>query len=182
MVRLDAESQISDKLELQFLRVRSKDKVAALFYLLREYVPQGKQTMVFCSTRHHVEFLHTIFQSLYTTPPSVAIYGKMDQAARKIALAKFTKKKADVMFVTDLAARGIDIPILDYVINFDFPPKAKLFVHRVGRVARAGRSGTAISLADSMETAYMLDLLKYLHKKVVVPPNGAGFSFLPFLS
>jgi ATP-dependent RNA helicase DDX54/DBP10 len=64
---------------------------------------------------------------MFATPQCVAIYGKMDQAARKIALAKFAKKKADVMFVTDLAARGIDIPVLDVVINYDFPPKAKVF-------------------------------------------------------
>ena len=60
------------------------------------------------------------------------------QAARKIHVGKFSAGRAHVMVVTDVAARGIDIPLLDNVINFDFPPKPKLFVHRVGRAARAG--------------------------------------------
>lgn len=61
------------------------------------------------------------------------VYSSLDQAARKINVAKFTHRKCSVMLVTDLAARGIDIPILDNVINFHFPAKAKLFVHRVGK-------------------------------------------------
>lgn len=71
--------------------------------------------------------------------------------ARKINVAKFRAGKVSLLLVTDVAARGIDIPMLDYVINYDFPAKPKLFVHRVGRVARAGRSGDAISLISPDE-------------------------------
>jgi ATP-dependent RNA helicase DDX54/DBP10 len=60
------------------------------------------------------------------------IYSSLDQTARKIHVAKFQQRKVKVMVVTDLAARGIDIPQLDNVINYNFPSKAKLFVHRVG--------------------------------------------------
>ena len=60
------------------------------------------------------------------------IYSDLDQAARKINVAKFTHKKTKVMLVTDVAARGIDIPMLDNVINYNFPGKPKLYVHRVG--------------------------------------------------
>jgi ATP-dependent RNA helicase DDX54/DBP10 len=63
---------------------------------------------------------------------STYIYSSLDQTARKIAIGKFQNKKSTVMLVTDLAARGIDIPLLDNVINYNFPAKGKLFVHRVG--------------------------------------------------
>ena len=69
--------------------------------------------------------------------------------------------------MTDLAARGIDIPLLDYVVNFDFPSKPKIFVHRVGRVARAGRSGVAFSLVSPDEVAFMIELHLFLGKHLL---------------
>nr|XP_045743552.1 ATP-dependent RNA helicase DDX54 isoform X2 [Mirounga angustirostris] len=90
------------------------------------------------------------------------IYSALDQTARKINLAKFTHGKCSALIVTDLAARGLDIPLLDNVINYSFPAKGKLFLHRVGRVARAGRSGTAYSLVAPDEVPYLLDLHLFL--------------------
>jgi len=79
------------------------------------------------------------------------------------------------MLVTDLAARGIDIPLLDNVINYHFPAKSKLFVHRVGRVARAGRQGTAFSLVAPDETAYYVDLQLFLGgESPVIPVHYEG--------
>ncbi len=69
-----------------------------------------------------------------------------------------THASRSVLVVTDVAARGVDIPLLDNVINYDFPDRPKLFVHRVGRVARAGRDGVAWSLVDTRELPYMVDL------------------------
>ena len=74
------------------------------------------------------------------------------------------------MIVTDVAARGIDIPLLDNVINFDFPAKPKLFVHRVGRAARAGRLGTAYSLLTRDELPYLIDLHLFLSRPLMPAP------------
>ncbi|XP_078410204.1 ATP-dependent RNA helicase DDX54 isoform X2 [Cetorhinus maximus] len=89
-------------------------------------------------------------------------YSALDQTARKINIGKFVHRKCMVMIVTDVAARGIDIPMLDNVINYNFPSKAKLFLHRVGRVARAGRSGTAYSFVALDEIPYVYDLHLFL--------------------
>ena len=86
----------------------------------------------------------------------------MDMAARKMHIARFRAQKATVLVVTDVAARGIDIPLLDNVINYDFPPSPKLFVHRVGRVARAGRSGVAHSILVKEEAGFLVDLHLFL--------------------
>ena len=102
-----------------------------------------QQTIVFVSTRHHVELVHEML--LDASFDAAAIYGSLDPAARKIALGKFRAGKSKLLLVTDVAARGIDVPLLDNVVNFDFPSKPKLFVHRAGRAARAGRTGRALS-------------------------------------
>ena len=69
--------------------------------------------------------------------------------------------------MTDVAARGIDIPLLDNTINYDFPGRPKIFIHRVGRVARQGRVGTAFSLVCNDEMPYMVDLHLFLGHKLV---------------
>ena len=76
-----------------------------------------------------------------------------------------------VLVVTDIAARGIDIPNLDYVVNFHFPGKPKLFIHRVGRCARAGRSGTAYSIFSTEDEAHLVDLTLFLNRPFDVKNN-----------
>lgn len=101
------------------------------------------------------------------------IYSTMDASARKINTAKFQIKKVSVLVVTDVAARGIDIPSLDYVVNVHFPGKPKLFVHRVGRCARAGRSGTAYSIFSTDDEAHLLDLHLFLNRPFNVRDRAA---------
>lgn len=117
-----------------------------MLYLLREQISSDQQFLIFVSTKYHVEFLNLLIREA-GIEPSVC-YGDMDQDARLINVSRFRAKKTMLLIVTDVAARGIDIPLLDNVINWDFPFKPKLFVHPVGRVARAGRTGTAYSLSQ----------------------------------
>eukprot|EP00798_Chlamydomonas_sp_ICE-L_P023792 gene23792-9354_t len=191
LVRLDAESRISPELKMQFFTLREEDKLGALMYLLREVVAKDESTIMFVATRHHVEYLHNLMN--IENIPAACVFGSMDQTvrkihvakfraketvrkihvaktARKIHVAKFRAKKVNLLITTDVAARGIDIPLIDNVINLDFPPKPELFVHRVGRAARAGRSGTAYSLLTKDELSFLLDLHLYLGRQVVLDP------------
>lgn len=80
-----------------------------------------------------------------------------------------------LLIVTDVAARGLDIPLLDNVVNWDFPPKPKIFVHIVGRVARAGRTGTAYSFVTSEDMPNLLDLHLFLSKPLRPAPTEEKF-------
>ena len=162
--------KISDALDISFFRVRSQEKIGALLVVLSCILDRQEQTIVFASTRHHVELLQELLAS--SGFECAAIYGSLDPAARKIALGKFRVGKAKVLLVTDVAARGIDVPLLDNVVNFDFPTKPKLFVHRAGRAARAGRSGRAISLVEPEELPYLVDLHLYLGRRLRPVPLG----------
>ncbi|EKX32169.1 hypothetical protein GUITHDRAFT_121663 [Guillardia theta CCMP2712] len=142
LVRLDVETKVSDQLRMAFLCVRAEERDAALLYL------------------HHVEYVHALLASVGIE--ACMLYGAMDPAARKIAIGRFRAKLSQYLIVTDVAARGVDIPLLENVINHNFPGKAKLFVHRVGRAARAGRSGTAYSLVGPEDVALMIDLHLFL--------------------
>eukprot|EP00884_Botryococcus_braunii_P015329 jgi/Botrbrau1/247/Bobra.0022s0221.1 len=94
----------------------------------------------------------------------------MDQAARKISIGKFRAGKSSVLVVTDVAARGLDIPLLDNVVHYDFPAKPKLFVHRSGRAARNGRRGASYSLLTKEEMPYLLDLHLFLSRPLGPAP------------
>ncbi|XP_061226548.1 ATP-dependent RNA helicase DDX54 [Neopsephotus bourkii] len=166
LIRLDVESKLSEQLKLAFFHVRGDDKPAVLLHLLRTVVKPQDQTVVFVATKHHTEYLKELLtaQGIRCTH----IYSSLDQTARKINIAKFSHGKCPVLLVTDVAARGLDIPMLDNVINYSFPAKAKLFLHRVGRVARAGRSGTAYSLVAPDEMPYVFDLHLFLGHPLVL--------------
>ncbi|KAF5837577.1 putative ATP-dependent RNA-helicase [Dunaliella salina] len=134
LVRLDAERRISPDLRLAFLTARADEKMAALLYLVREVIPSNQLTLVFAATRHHVDYIAALMAR--EGIPAAYAYGTMDQTARKIHVAKFRAQKVHLLITTDVAARGIDIPLIDNIVNLDFPPKPELFVHRVGRAAR----------------------------------------------
>ncbi|XP_006874085.1 PREDICTED: ATP-dependent RNA helicase DDX54 isoform X1 [Chrysochloris asiatica] len=166
LIRLDVDAKLNEQLKTTFLHVREDTKPAVLLHLLRNVVRPQDQTVVFVATKHHAEYLTEL---LTTQRVSCAhIYSALDQTARKINLAKFTHGKCSALIVTDLAARGLDIPLLDNVINYSFPAKGKLFLHRVGRVARAGRSGTAYSLVAPDEIPYLLDLHLFLGRALTL--------------
>ena len=169
LVRLDLDTKISPDLKVNFFTLRHEEKLAALLYLIREQISSDEQTLIFVSTKHHVEFLNVLFRE--EGIEASVCYGDMDQDARKIHISRFRSRKTMLLIVTDVAARGIDIPLLDNVVNWDFPPKPKIFVHRVGRAARAGRTGTAFSFVTSEDMPYLLDLHLFLSKPIRAAPT-----------
>ncbi|XP_073133429.1 putative DEAD-box ATP-dependent RNA helicase 29 [Henckelia pumila] len=169
LVRLDLETKISPDLKITFFTLRHEEKYAALLYLVREHISSDQQSLIFVSTKYHVEFLYALLREEGIV--ASVCYGDMDQDARNINVSKFRARKTMLLIVTDVAARGIDIPLLDNVVNFDFPPKPKLFVHRVGRAARAGRTGTSFSFVTSEDMPYLLDLHLFLSKPLRAAPT-----------
>nr|AAH98602.1 Zgc:111908 protein [Danio rerio] len=160
LIRLDVDTKLSEQLKLSFFSLRLDDKPALLLHLLRNVVKPQEQTVVFVATKHHVEYLKELLSA--EGVDCSCIYSALDQTARKISIGGFVHRKVMLLLVTDVAARGIDIPLLDNVINYNFPCKPKLFLHRVGRVARAGRGGTAYSLVCPDEVPYLYDLHRFL--------------------
>eukprot|EP00927_Polykrikos_kofoidii_P073015 TRINITY_DN6908_c0_g1_i1.p1 TRINITY_DN6908_c0_g1~~TRINITY_DN6908_c0_g1_i1.p1 ORF type:complete len:950 (-),score=222.35 TRINITY_DN6908_c0_g1_i1:471-3320(-) len=165
-IRLDVETTLSDALALEFYYVRKDEKLAAAVSVLRRLSQGSKSTIVFVATRHHVEFFGELLK-LLDLKVSI-VYGAMDQVAREQQVAHFRHGKTNILVTTDVAARGIDIPLLDHVLNFDFPPSAKLFVHRSGRTARAGRSGLSVSLVTMEDLPYTVELMLFLGQKLSV--------------
>lgn len=129
-------------------------------------LPSEKATIIFVPTKHHVEY---ITQLLKDAGYLVSyIYGSLDQHARKSQLMNFRLGLTSILVVTDVAARGVDIPLLPYVINYSLPSSSKIFVHRVGRTARAGNKGWAYSIVAENELPYLLDLELFLAKKILL--------------
>ena len=171
LVRLDVETKLSDLLKLHFISCRDEDKDAVLIYLLKNVIDlSNEMTLVFAATRHHVEMIQELLKKFEID--STYVYSSLDPEARKDNISLFRSRKVKVMVVTDLAARGIDIPLLENVINFNFPCKSKLFVHRVGRVARAGNTGVAFSLVCPEEYPYLVELHQFLGRPLKFALTG----------
>jgi ATP-dependent RNA helicase DDX54/DBP10 len=164
LIRLDTDVKMSDELRMAFFMLRSTEKLAALLYLARNIIPANQQTIIFAATRYHTELIHSLFQKVGLS--SMVVYGTMDQDARTNNLKAFRQGEISFLIVTDVAARGIDVPLLNNVINYHFPPTPKLFVHRCGRAARQGRIGYAFSFVEPDEMAYMMDVHRFLDKKL----------------
>lgn len=142
--------------------VEKRDKQALLAHLLKD--ASIETVLVFTQMKHAADKLaYKLNQAGIRTE---AIHGNKSQNARQRALDNFKTKKTRVLVATDIAARGIDIDELAYVINFDLPNVPETYVHRIGRTGRAGASGTAISFCDPSERSFLNDIQK-LNKQTI---------------
>lgn len=139
-VRIASPMPTVDTVEQFYVEVAEEDKVKALRRLLRtEQIPSA---LVFRRTKHRADRLAKVLGRDHKVG---VIHGGMRQTARLQALRSFEERRTPLLIATNLASRGLDLPDVSHVINFDMPEDVETYIHRVGRTARAGRSGTAIT-------------------------------------
>ncbi|KAI9808948.1 MAG: ribosomal RNA processing protein [Pycnora praestabilis] len=138
-----------------------KYKDIYLVHLLNEF--GGQSAIIFTRTVNETQRLAILLRSLGFG--AIPLHGQLSQSARLGALGKFRAGSRDILVATDVAARGLDIPSVDIVLNFDLPPDSKTYIHRVGRTARAGKSGHAISLVTQYDVEIWLRIEAALGKK-----------------
>lgn len=144
--------------------VEKKDKVALLLKIMAEH--RIEQTLVFTRTKHGADRLA---KQLAKKDVSVAsIHGNKSQNARQKALQDFRKGSVHLLIATDIAARGIDIEKLPYVINYDLPNDAETYVHRIGRTGRAGKSGAAFSFCSEEQKKELQSIQKLIGFQLTV--------------
>ncbi len=140
------------------------NKNALLLELLKD--DDIKTALVFTRTKHGADKVVKIL--LKHNVKAEAIHGNKAQNARQRALSNFKAKTTRVLVATDIAARGIDVDDMEYVINFEIPNIPETYVHRIGRTGRAGAKGTALSFCDAEEKEYLRDIEKLIAKKIPV--------------
>ncbi|KAL6499810.1 DEAD-box ATP-dependent RNA helicase 10 [Orobanche gracilis] len=163
-VKIEAASKYStvDTLKQQYCFVPAKYKECYLVYILTEM--SGSTSMVFTRTCDSTTLLACILRNLGFR--AIPINGHMTQSKRLGALNKFKAGECNIFICTDVASRGLDIPSVDMVINYDIPANSKDYIHRVGRTARAGRSGVAISIVNQYELEWYLQIERLIGKKL----------------
>ncbi|GAB2245079.1 hypothetical protein Droror1_Dr00000572 [Drosera rotundifolia] len=163
-VKIEAASKYStvDTLKQEFLFIPAKYKDCYLVYILSEMT--GSTSMVFTRTCDATQLLALMLRNLGMS--AIPISGHMTQSKRLGALNKFKAAECKTLICTDVASRGLDIPSVDMVVNYDIPSNSKDYIHRVGRTARAGRSGVAISLVNQYEVGLFLQIEKLIGKKL----------------
>jgi ATP-dependent RNA helicase RhlE len=128
-----------------------------------------KTALVFTRTKHGADKVVKVL--VKNNISAEAIHGNKAQSARQRALANFKAQTTRVLVATDIAARGIDVEDMEFVINFEISNIAETYVHRIGRTGRAGAKGTAYSFCDAVEKAYLRDIEKLIGKKIPVIDN-----------
>lgn len=157
-VEATPENTSAERIDQAVYRVDSKRKTELITKLIWE--GNWHQVLVFTRTKHGANRLTQKLEKAKIT--AAAIHGNKSQSARTKALANFKSGEVSVLVATDIAARGLDIPLLPYVINYELPNVPEDYVHRIGRTGRAGASGIAISLVSVEENDYLKSIEKLL--------------------
>lgn len=166
-VKIASQNVTADKINQSVYFVDRVNKPKSLLEILNN--SNIKSALIFTRTKHGANKLAEILKK--NDVATVVLHGNKSQTARVTALSDFKSGKCKILIATDIAARGIDISELSHVINYEIPEHAEVYVHRIGRTARAGFSGIAISLCDINEKRYLKDIEKLINQLIPVIDN-----------
>ena len=165
-VKVDPVSSTVDRIQQSLYHVEKGNKKFLLPWLIKNLQPPVVNALVFSRTKHGAD---KIAKDLTKQGiPAAAIHGNKSQTARVTALEDFKAGKTKVLVATDIAARGIDISELSHVFNYDLPEVPETYVHRIGRTARAGADGTAVSFCAPEEREYLAGIEKLNRRQIPV--------------
>ncbi|MCF8104495.1 MAG: DEAD/DEAH box helicase [Desulfohalobiaceae bacterium] len=163
-VSIAPEQPAVEKISQKVYYVENRDKLALLTKFLRDR-DEGK-VLVFAEMKHMANRITGKLSEAGI--PATAIHGNKSQKARTQALAQFKNGSTRVLVATDIAARGLDVKDISHVINFNLPREAETYVHRIGRTARAGAAGCAVSFCSTEESGMLGRIERLLRQKVPV--------------
>lgn len=166
MVEIEHRTLTVEAIDQQVYYVKKDQKKDLLIRLLDYY--QFKSVMIFANTKAMVDELVLFLQGEGFSADG--LHGDLKQASRDRVMQAFRLSSVDILIATDVAARGIDIDGIEAIINFDIPNENEIYVHRIGRTARAGASGTAITLATTRSKNRIQELERFIKQKIKVMP------------
>ena len=165
-VKVDPVSSTVDRIDQSLYFVEKGNKKFLLPWLIQNLNPPVQNALVFSRTKHGADKIAKDLNKQGI--PAAAIHGNKSQSARVAALEGFKAGQTKVLVATDIAARGIDISELSHVFNYDLPEVPETYVHRIGRTARAGADGTAVSFCAPEEQEYLAGIEKLNRQKIPV--------------
>ncbi len=165
LVEIDRQHVTLDNISQHYIDAPMGRKLDALNLLLRFHTPN--RAMIFCNTKRMVDEVTDYL--LKNDFAAAGLHGDMNQSQRTKTMDLFKAGRTAILTATDVAARGIDVSDIDYVINFDIPQSAEYYVHRIGRTGRAGKTGTAITICSGRRQVFTLRDIARLTRSAISP-------------
>ena len=164
MIDLSPEEITVERIDQAVLFVRKEDKIKLIIDIIKEN--QVERGIIFTRTKHGANKLVKKLDRANIS--ALAIHGNKSQGARTRALSQFKSGSTPLLVATDIASRGIDVDDVSHVFNYDLPNEPESYVHRIGRTARAGKSGYAYAFCDESESGYLIGIERLIGKKIPV--------------
>lgn len=183
IISLTTEYNLPNSINLNIIYCREDEKIKALLCILFFSSISKEKIMIFCPTKFHCDYISQCLWNFKIN--NTLLFGKMDQKIRDHNLSKFKNNETNIIIVTDLAARGLDIAKIDTVINFDFPDNTKLFIHRSGRTGRIGQLGNVISIVSSIDVPFLIEISENIKRKLefnIIEDNKNNYILLSKIS